>query len=205
MQSVSSPASIVVDTAAVVVLVFCTARGYRRGFSGELAHTIGLLVGLVLGLVAFEWSQAWLARETTLTDRPGAVRLAAIASATVATVVGILLVRSLLGRVLRLAIEEGPDRTGGALAGFFRGSLAVLTVFLLANLVPFPTVNRLFGEESFVGRPVARLLVRIEDALPDEVQAVRDGLHSVSPLATDSAATPAPSGNTSNSAPKSSR
>jgi uncharacterized membrane protein required for colicin V production len=190
MQSATFPVSILVDLAALAAIVLCTARGYRRGLSGELAQVIGLLVGLVLGLVAFEWSQDWLVREPAMADRPGNARFAAIAIAMVATLAGILLVRWLLRRVLSSTIPEGPDHAGGAVAGFLRGATWVSMAFLLANLVPIPEVNRIFGQESYVGRPIVRLLVLIEDALPDEVHAVRDQLRGVQPPDSDPAGKP---------------
>jgi uncharacterized membrane protein required for colicin V production len=150
----NAPAFSVVDIAACLVVAFTTIHGFIRRLSGELAALVASAAALALGLVLCRPAGDWLAARTRL-ETDGARTLAYIAVVLVSAA-AMLLLRLALKRVMQVAFEPATDRIGGGVAGFVRGTVTVLIVFLAMNLWPHDYLNRVFGTESLIGRTVRR-------------------------------------------------
>jgi len=139
--------------------------GFRRRLSGELAHLISLIVAFVVGLLAYRPLGYWLLENSRLGSR------AAHAAAFVATIVlaslAMVLVRTLIKRIVSVVIEEESDKMAGAVAGLVKSILIVLIIFLFMNMIPHEYINRIFGEESAIGRVVLKFMPRIEGKLEE--------------------------------------
>lgn len=145
----SLPTPNLIDAAALIVIAVCAFRGSRRGLSGELAQAAALAVAFVLGLRFHPAVAAWLEAHSRLDAR--AAQGTAFAAVVAAGFVVMLLLRYVLGAVMKVVIEKKFDRTGGCLAGACRGCLLTAIVFLVMNMWPHEYLNRKFGEESLVG------------------------------------------------------
>jgi uncharacterized membrane protein required for colicin V production len=170
------PAFSVIDVAAMVVALLCAAHGYRRGLSGALAQSAGAVAALILGLYAYQPFSAWLQIHTRLTER--AAEVTAFLSTSIAVIVALLMLRSVLKRIMKIVIEQPFDKWAGLLAGTLRAIALVSIVFLAMNLWPHPYLNRKFGEESAIGRVALRLIPLLReraaaDGPPPKVPPVR--------------------------------
>lgn len=151
----------IVDGLAVLAMLWGLYRGLRRGLSGELGQLIGVIAALVFGLNAYRPVSAWLLGATRLTGR-SAVVIAFLVTLAAALVVWILL-RALFRRLMRVVIEARFDHGLGLAAGFVRSALLVVIVFAIMNLWPNATLNRIFGEDSFVGTLVLKLVPQLRE------------------------------------------
>ena len=143
-----------VDIVALLVIALGVVTGRARRFSGEIARLVGMVAAFAAGLLLRRPLGLWLLEHTRLDAR------AAHALAFVGTLVAAFLVLAFVHRMLqglmRVVIEESLDKSLGMLAGMMRAALFVAIVFLAMNMVPHPGLNRLFGEDSFLGRIVQR-------------------------------------------------
>ena len=174
----------VVDIIAVALVAISGVRGFFRGLSGELAQLAGTVGALLFGLLAYDPTTTWLMTYTVLGDDPRMARAVAFVGTILAASVAMVLLRYIVRRVVRVVVEGSADRWLGLAAGSVRTTLIVVILFLALNMIPHPYLNRVFGEESRIGRRVASLLPRLEARVP-EVEQIRHKLED----ATKSAAT----------------
>ena len=152
-----------VDIVALVVVALGTWSGYRRGLSGELARATGVVGALVAGLYVHGPLGLWLTEHTRLAQASARTLAFAVS---VAGSIGLLIVlRSLLGRIMRVEVEKAADKPGGAVAGFLGTSAMVAIFFLLMNMWPHPYLNRMFGERSMTGSLVLRATPALQKTL----------------------------------------
>ena len=115
------------DWLLLLLLAYSTLRALLRGLILELVSLCGLIAGLLLASWNYSalshWLRAWLTN-----------RVFADLVAFLGIVVGVSILASLLGRLLRrsaAAVGLGPlDRLLGALFGFLRGCLAAAAMIL---------------------------------------------------------------------------
>jgi len=101
----------------------------------------------------------WLLEYTRLDERPAFI-LAFIATMFLATMV-MLLLRFVLKNIIKIVINKKFDKLAGCVAGFIRATVFVIIFFLMMNLWPHDYLNRVFGEESFIGSIVLRWIPEI--------------------------------------------
>jgi len=144
------------DVLAISLVCLMTVRGYLRGLSGELAQLVSLGVAFFLGIRYFTPIANWMVIHTRLNLESARV------VGFVATVLSAFLVmhvlRRLLGVFMKIVFEDKFDRVGGLVAGFLRGCVLLIIVFLAMNLWPHPYLNRKFGTESVIGSFLMRSL-----------------------------------------------
>lgn len=144
-----------VDVIALVVLMIGALAGFRRGLSAQIAGPLSLLLAILFALYAYApirqaiHTSGWVPASTQ--------SLAGIAGVVLASLVGFMLLRWILSRGIRRLTENRGEHVGGALFGALRTALLILIVFLLMNVFPHPGLNRLFGEDSLIGRQVIRM------------------------------------------------
>jgi len=155
-----------VDVIALGVIAIGMLQGYFRGFSGEIARLVGLAVAFFLGLRFYQPIGQWFFAHTRLADEPA--RALAFLGTVLAATLCMLIVRKVLKRIMQVAIEKGPDRAGGVLLGAVRAGVVVVIVFLALNLWPNETLNRMFGEESLIGRGLLRVFPELSTPRGDQ-------------------------------------
>lgn len=146
----------VVDIVASVFVLLSMLHGYKRGLSGEIAQLIGVLVGFCLGIAGYRPLAQWLADNTRVGGGVADV-LAFVVILVVSTIV-LILVRFVLGRVMKVVFDESVNKAGGLLAACLRAVFVTLIIFIVMNLVPHDYLNEQFGERSLIGRGTLRLL-----------------------------------------------
>jgi hypothetical protein len=77
----------------------------------------------------------------------------------------VLVIRALLGKMIKLVAEPPVEKIGGTLAGGLHAAILVLIIFVACNLVRNDALNRLFGEESVIGRFVVEKLPAANEKL----------------------------------------
>ena len=152
-----------VDVIALFIVVIGIVQGCFRRLSGELSHLISVVAAFVAGMFAFRPLGIWLVEHTRLTEK--SAHVTAFIAVIVASLVLMALIRILLRRIMRVIIEEQVDRTLGGFAGFLRASVFVLVVFVIMNMWPHEYLNRIFGEESMIGRTVKSCMPVLQEAV----------------------------------------
>jgi len=174
-----------VDIVAFVAIAIGVWQGFRRRLSGELAGLISSAVALLAGLLLCRPIGDALLANTRL--GPEAARTLGFVLA--ATTAGILMVvlRFVLKGVMQIVVEETTDKIAGCIAGAVRMTVIVLIAFLIMNLVPHDYLNRLFGEESLIGRgvlrgvPVIRDKIESHEGLREHAERARERAESIRP------------------------
>jgi uncharacterized membrane protein required for colicin V production len=157
----------VIDIAAVIVVCVSLIIGIRRGLSGELAGLIGTIAAFGLGAHFLAPFGVWLQAHTRLGERPA--QALAFISVAVGVIIVMILLRLLLGKIMKISFEPAVDKFGGFASGLIRSCVLVLIIFVSIQMCPNDYLNRKFGEESVVGRFVAKhVMPRVEDKKPVE-------------------------------------
>jgi uncharacterized membrane protein required for colicin V production len=161
----SLPQLSLIDMIAILLVAAGGIQGFFRGLSGEIARLVGTILAFFAGVWLREPVGAWIVENTRLEDR------AATATAFTATVILALLimlvVRMVIKRLVKVVFAEGFDKSMGVFAGLLRMSIIVLIIFLCMNLIPHDYLNRVFGEESAIGRVVVKYVPMVRDALEE--------------------------------------
>ena len=148
------------DFTFLAVLAISIGWGVWRG----LVHEVLSLGGWVLAFLAANLFAAPLSEYLPSTMQ-AEIR---VLLGWLAVFVGVLLVASLIGMLLRRFIKTvglgSTDRTLGAVFGFARGILIGLAFTLLAGLTRFP-LHPAF-KDSFFGPPLARTVEQLKPWLP---------------------------------------
>lgn len=152
-----------VDIVALVLIAVGGIQGFFRGLSGELARLGGAVIALVGGTLLHEPVGQWVSANTRLEARP-AQTLAFIATVVIAILI-MIAVRMMLKKVIQGVFSPGFDKTTGTLAGLLRMSIFTCIVFIVMNMVPVDSLNRLFGEQSAVGSFMVRYVPTVEKTL----------------------------------------
>jgi uncharacterized membrane protein required for colicin V production len=159
----SIPALSVVDIVALSLIAVGGIQGFFRGLSGELARLAGAIIAFIGGTLLHESVGLWVSTHTRLDARP-AQTLAFIATVIIAVLI-MIAVRLLLKKMIQGVFAPGFDKTAGVLAGLLRMSIFTCIVFIVMNMVPSDTLNRIFGEESAVGSFMIRYVPTVENTL----------------------------------------
>jgi uncharacterized membrane protein required for colicin V production len=158
---------VIIDIGAVALIILGAFVGYRRRLSGELARLISLIAGFCLGMVFYQPVAIWMLNNSRLEGR--AAQAAAFVVMMIAASVVMVIVRIFLKKIMRVVIEEESDKICGAIAGLIRGSIFVIVLFLIANIVPHDYINYHFGEGSYIGRTVSKCIPKLEKAIEDKL------------------------------------
>ena len=154
-----------------------TIIGLRRGLSGALGGLIGTAAAAGLGFYFYKPFAEWISRSTRLSEAPA--HTLAFAVIVIGVLLTALLLRILLSSIMKISFEGSIEKIGGVLAGLLTSAIAVFLVFVVMNLWPNAWLNRVFGDDSVVGRVVVKYTpaVRREvDQLPvkEKLDTVKD-------------------------------
>ena len=151
----------VIDIIAFIICGLSAFQGFRRGLSGELARLISVIVAFTLGVFFYRPFGAWLLEYVRLGEQP------AYALAFLVTVIGavaiMILLRLVLKRIMKIIFAPAIDKTGGCAAGFLRAVVVILIIFVMINMWPHDYLNKLFGEESLIGRGVLKIMPTLRE------------------------------------------
>ncbi len=122
------------DWAIIAVLLLSILSAFLNGFFVELFSLVGLVAGVAIAGLYYGRFTPWLAQWIQSPEVRSAVAFLLLA-------VGVMIVASLVGRLLRWALRRvglgGIDRLAGAAFGVVKGSLLV-TLGVMALLAFFP-------------------------------------------------------------------
>jgi uncharacterized membrane protein required for colicin V production len=156
------PAISVIDIAVLVIIGVNLIIGLRRGLSGELAGLIGTIAAFGIGAHFLSPFGAWLNNHTRLGERPA--QALAFISVAVGVIIVMILLRLLLGKLMKISFEPTIDKIGGFASGLVRSCILVLIIVVSVLMCPNDYLNRKFGEESVVGRSVVKYVMpHVED------------------------------------------
>ena len=154
-----------VDIIALLMVAAGGVQGYFRGLSGEIARLVGTVLAFIAGIWLRQPVGLWIAEHTRLQDR------AADATAFITTVILALMImvvlRMIVKKVVKIVFAESFDKLAGVFAGMLRMTLFVLIIFLCMNMVPHEYLNRVFGEDSTIGRVVVKYVPMVRSTLED--------------------------------------
>jgi uncharacterized membrane protein required for colicin V production len=153
----------VVDIVALLFILIGAIQGFFRGLSGEIARLIGIILAFVAGLTLYGPVGEWVSSNTKLGGQ-GAHALAFITTILLSIIIMVLL-RSIIKRMVKVVFAEGFDKGAGVVAGMLRMSIIVCIIFLCMNLIPHEYLNRVFGEESAIGRVVVKYVPTVRETL----------------------------------------
>ncbi len=152
-----------IDIAVSLIICINLIIGFRRGLSGELAGLAGTAAAFGLGLYFMVPFSLWLHEHSRLEGQ--AAQAVAFASTAIGVILTAILLRLILGKIMKITFEPTVDKLGGVLSGFIRSSILVLIVFVTIDMWPHEYLNRKFGRESMVGKfVVERIMPRLERA-----------------------------------------
>jgi len=161
------PTPNIIDILAAVIIFLGAMRGGQRGLSGEMARLASVAVALVIGIACHSLVGTWLTAHSRLTPKT------AETVSFIVTVVGALgvmiLVRTGMEGIGKLTLQKAVDKSAGVVAGCAGSVVVVIIIFLLAHMWPNAYVNRIFGQDSIIGRlitPYAPSLSRKVEELP---------------------------------------
>lgn len=154
-----------VDIVAVAVVLVGTLIGLRRGLSAVLGDLLGSAAAVGLGVYFYRPFGAWIGDRVRCSA--AAADTAAFVATVVAAVLAYVLLKWILGSLMKLTFQPGVDRVGGGIAGFAQAVVIVGTVFVLMNLWPQAAANRMFGKDSLIGRQVKKAMPAVRETLRD--------------------------------------
>ena len=100
-----------VDWLFLAVLLYGAVMGLIRGLSYELATLISLVVAVLVTRLAYEPLAAWACARWEWNEE--ITRLAAVVALTLATLLGMRLLRIALGSLMTFAFKGWAERLGG--------------------------------------------------------------------------------------------
>ena len=163
-----------VDIVALVVIALGTLNGLRRGLSGEIAGTVSAVVALLLGLLCYGPCGDWLSDHTAVSE--GVDKALAFAATIIVALVVMLLLRLMVKETVTVAVSSKKvDLIGGLLAGFVKTTIFVAVVLLCVNMWPNPYLNRVFGDESVIGRITVAAMPELREQAESASEAVFHG------------------------------
>jgi uncharacterized membrane protein required for colicin V production len=155
------------DLIAVIFVLVGVAVGFKRGLIGQMAPVVGLIVLAAAVRFGYAPCREWLTAH--LNHDPAVLRFGALAIVIGVPLVVMLLLRKILGELVKLPIISGIDRLGGAIAGFIAATLFVLVIFLVLGLLPPRYQSRVMTEGSWIGRHVASLETNVIGVVSQKV------------------------------------
>jgi uncharacterized membrane protein required for colicin V production len=156
----------VVDIVALVIVVYGMVRGWMRGLSGELARLIGLGTAVVAGWLFYLPFSDRIAEFTRLSLK--ASGLTAFVVLFLAAGFAMVLLRWCLRNIAEFKFKPPFEQIGGLIAGGLRCLCILITVILVATLSPSGYLQRIFGEESALGRTVTHVLLPAYNQLAED-------------------------------------
>ena len=163
-----------VDIVALVLIALGTLNGLRRGLSGEIAGTVGAIVALLFGLLCYGPCGDWLADHASVSE--GVDKALAFAATIVMSLVVMLLLRLMVRETVTVAVSSKKvNLIGGMLAGFVKSTIFVVVVMLCVNMWPNPYLNRVFGDESMIGRITVAAMPELREQAESASEAVFHG------------------------------
>lgn len=152
-----------VDIIALGLILVGAVQGYFRGLSGEIARLVGTVLAFVAGISLHAPVGRWILKNTRLEDQ-AAHAVAFIATILLAFAVMIIL-RLIVKRLIKVVFADGFDKSSGVIAGVLRMSIVVCIIFFGMNMIPHDYLNRVFGEESAVGRVIVKYVPVVRETL----------------------------------------
>jgi uncharacterized membrane protein required for colicin V production len=159
-----------VDIIALFIILIGAVQGFFRGLSGEIARLAGTILAFVAGVLLREPVGRWIVDNTKLEEQ--AAHAAAFITTVLLALTVLILLRIIVKRIVKIVFAEAFDKGAGVVAGMLRASIIVLIIFIGMNMIPHEYLNRLFGEESAIGRVVVKYVPAIKEKLENRNSAI---------------------------------
>ncbi|MFH1477493.1 MAG: CvpA family protein [Verrucomicrobiota bacterium] len=155
----------VVESLALVLVLWECLWGLKRGLSGELSRLISTAVVLIVGLRFYQTMGRLLADNTRLADDPELAQAVAFLLIVVCFALLFLILRLVLRLLMTVKFNDKIDRSGGGLAGLLRGVLMVLLCVYAIGLWPHEYLRNVVRKQSIIGRTVFQYAPRAIEKL----------------------------------------
>jgi membrane protein required for colicin V production len=155
------------DVAILLLLLWGTFSGFRKGFLLELIGILAFIVGIIVGLEFLQWSIGWLAEYVDIHE--SMVPYIAFFVLFVLVVVGINLIGNIVSKALHLTFLGVVDSMLGAVVGMLKWALGISVLFWVASTMELNRPGGLLTQSWFydVLAPLApEFFDRIGQALP---------------------------------------
>ncbi len=153
-----------VDIVALVLLVLGALNGLRRGLSGELAGAVGVIIAFMFGLLCYGPCGDWLADRAVVSE--GTARALMLAGTMAVALLVMLVLKLVFRETVTVSVNsKGANFTMGLVAALIKTAIVVIVVIMCVNLWPNAYLNRVFGEESVIGRFVVRCIPELSDRI----------------------------------------
>lgn len=135
------------DLAILLLLIWGTFSGFRKGFLLELIGILAFIVGIIIGLEFLQWSIDWLAEYVDIHD--SLVPYIAFFVLFVLVVVGINLIGNIVSKALHLTFLGVVDSLSGAVVGMLKWALGISVLFWVASTMELNRPGGLLTQSWF--------------------------------------------------------
>ena len=156
----------IIDIVAVILLVVGLIHGFRQGVSPGFSWFCGALIGLLCASFTFPALASFINTSGEV-DETLLAFCSLLGSVFVAVLV-LFFIRFILAQFARFATTLIMDRIGGAVAGLIQTAAVILLFFIALTSIDHPGLQKVFGEQSAIGRPIVAVKNRISSSLESD-------------------------------------
>ena len=153
-----------IDFVIIAIITIFFIRGFLRGFRIEAFSLVFWLLAIAIG---FTFYQEFSVYFDAIFKLPLVKAVAAFASLLCLTLIVGLIIRLLLGAVIKKSQLSFIDRLSGMIMGLMNGMIVVVIVILFAGLTNLP--KELWWTQSTVLPPFQLSAIWLRDNIPSEL------------------------------------
>ena len=135
------------DFVILLLLLWGTFSGFRKGLLLELIGIIAFIIGIVVGLKLLQWSIDWLSGYVDIHE--SLIPYVAFFVLFVLVVVGINIIGSAASKALHLTFLGVVDSMLGAVAGMLKWALGISLLFWVASTMELNSPGVLLSQSWF--------------------------------------------------------
>ena len=135
------------DVAILLLLIWGTFSGFRKGLLLELIGIVAFVVGIVVGLKLLQWSISWISEQVDIHE--SMLPYVAFFVLFVLVVVGINLMGNLASKALHLTFLGVVDSMLGSVIGLLKWALGISVLFWVASTMELNRPGGLLNQSWF--------------------------------------------------------
>jgi uncharacterized membrane protein required for colicin V production len=155
-----------VDIVAVILVIAGVIHGFRQGVSPSFTLFCGSLIGLFCGVMAYPALARFINSSGEVNET--LLDFCSLMGSVFVFFLTLMLIRYVLAQFARFATTLILDRIGGAFAGFVQTVTIIILLFIALTSIEQPLLQKTFGQESAIGRPLVIIKNRLGNALESD-------------------------------------
>ncbi len=140
-----------IDMAFLIVVIWETVLGIKRGFTKELPRFLGTAIVFLTSLWGYRIVGSWLIAHTRLSEQQELSYAISYIVIAVLVAACIIILRTLISLLLTIKFNDSIEKPFGGTAGFLRALLISLHLIFMAGLLPNEEI-RTSVDTSMAGR-----------------------------------------------------